>query len=406
MPAKIFGDHMVPYKKCRCRSGQGAPREKSRSNSRNQEKSVAVDARGDWTVTLDPPGGRRPAQADDHGAKHGRLRGCPRWRSLDLRRSSNMQWTMKGLDKPRQERGRCEPSDDPAQPGSQARRSRPRRSPPPRTTSAWICRRRSRLIGLRTARWGHLGPFVDACRHRRDPARAVPGRHQEGLASAPTRDPLFAVLATRGVIWYQGENDRDRPDEYAHLIKTLIRSWRADWKEGDFPFLFVHLGAIGAAPTSPADGGWGPIRDAQLAALSLPNVEVASFHDSDSNLHPTKKALIGERLAWSPRPRSTRRSSTAVRVAEDRRAKAVSSTTTSGVFVVARDLRGFAIAGADGVFEGRREDRGRRRGAEEHEGAAATAVPCVVRQPGDAYNPGELAGDLVSDGREEVEAQG
>ena len=131
--------------------------------------------------------------------------------------------------------------------------------------------------------------------YRADIKKAGPGGLYEGQIR-----PLMPY-AMRGVIWYQGENDRDRPDEYAHLIKTLIRSWRADWKEGDFPFLFVHLGAIGAAPTTPADVGWGPIRDAQLAALSLPNVEVASFHDSDSNLHPMKKALIGERLACAGR---------------------------------------------------------------------------------------------------------
>lgn len=108
-------------------------------------------------------------------------------------------------------------------------------------------------------------------------------------------------MAIRGVIWYQGESDASRPAEYAELIQTMIRSWRKDWGQGDFPFLYVHLGAIGGVPKTPADIGWGPIREAQDAALKLPNTGVAAFFDSDSDLHPRKKKLAGDRLALAAR---------------------------------------------------------------------------------------------------------
>jgi sialate O-acetylesterase len=109
-------------------------------------------------------------------------------------------------------------------------------------------------------------------------------------------------FAIRGVIWYQGESDAGRPEEYQRLIKTMIRSWRSDWGQGDFPFLYVHLGAIGPAPKEPnKSAGWGPIREAQDKALELPNTGVAGFIDSDSDLHPRKKHIAGARLALAAR---------------------------------------------------------------------------------------------------------
>ena len=52
--------------------------------------------------------------------------------------------------------------------------------------------------------------------------------------------PLTAV-AIRGILWYQGESNVDRPSEYAELFPALIQSWRSAWATKDFPFLFVQL---------------------------------------------------------------------------------------------------------------------------------------------------------------------
>jgi sialate O-acetylesterase len=42
----------------------------------------------------------------------------------------------------------------------------------------------------------------------------------------------------RGVIWYQGESNTDdmRAPSYQLVFGTMIEDWRAQWKEGDFPF--------------------------------------------------------------------------------------------------------------------------------------------------------------------------
>ncbi|HLB32672.1 MAG TPA: sialate O-acetylesterase [Chthoniobacterales bacterium] len=53
--------------------------------------------------------------------------------------------------------------------------------------------------------------------------------------------PLIPYAIT-GVIWYQGESNQGvYALEYRRLFQRLIRSWRAAWGEGPFPFYFVGL---------------------------------------------------------------------------------------------------------------------------------------------------------------------
>ena len=64
-----------------------------------------------------------------------------------------------------------------------------------------------------------------------------------------------------GVIWYQGEQNVGRADEYRTLFPTMIRAWRAAWREPAMPFLFVQLPNFGdpahGEPLSP-DRARGP----------------------------------------------------------------------------------------------------------------------------------------------------
>jgi sialate O-acetylesterase len=52
----------------------------------------------------------------------------------------------------------------------------------------------------------------------------------------------LAPFTLRGVIWWQGEGNATRPNEYAAAFPRMIESWRALWGQGSFPFLFVQLG--------------------------------------------------------------------------------------------------------------------------------------------------------------------
>jgi sialate O-acetylesterase len=104
--------------------------------------------------------------------------------------------------------------------------------------------------------------------------------------------------ALRGVIWYQGEGNWPRPEEYAELFPAMIRSWRAQWGQGDFPFYFVQLANFTVA-NDPTNRGWARMRDVQAQALKLPATGMAVTIDigNSKDVHPLNKQDVGRRLA-------------------------------------------------------------------------------------------------------------
>ncbi len=105
--------------------------------------------------------------------------------------------------------------------------------------------------------------------------------------------------AIKGVIWYQGESNTNRPIQYRKLFKTMIKSWRKTWAEGEFPFYFVQI-----APYRYEEGLDKPpyLREAQMMALSLPNTGMVVTSDigNVNDIHPKNKLDVGERLAlWA-----------------------------------------------------------------------------------------------------------
>lgn len=107
----------------------------------------------------------------------------------------------------------------------------------------------------------------------------------------------------RGVIWYQGESNTDRPGEYAELFPALIRDWRRQWGQGDFPFLYVQLANFMAAADEPTESRWAETREAQRAALAEPNTAMAVTIDAGvwNDIHPLDKKTVGHRLALAAR---------------------------------------------------------------------------------------------------------
>ena len=103
-------------------------------------------------------------------------------------------------------------------------------------------------------------------------------------------------LAIRGVIWYQGESNVEMPEQYQTLFPTLIKSWREEWDQGDFPFYFVQIAPF-SYKTSPFSAAL--LREAQLKTLSVPNTGMAVTMDigAADNIHPKPKKPVGERLA-------------------------------------------------------------------------------------------------------------
>ncbi|MDR1962479.1 MAG: sialate O-acetylesterase [Planctomycetaceae bacterium] len=103
----------------------------------------------------------------------------------------------------------------------------------------------------------------------------------------------------RGAIWYQGETNAGRAYQYRTLFPTMIRNWRDEWKQGDFPFYWVQLANFMATKENPEQSAWAELREAQSLTRSLKNSGEAVIIDigEAKDIHPRNKQDVGYRLA-------------------------------------------------------------------------------------------------------------
>lgn len=114
-------------------------------------------------------------------------------------------------------------------------------------------------------------------------------------------NPL-APYTVKGAIWYQGEANVRRANEYAKQLELMITAWREKWGQGDFPFYFVQLPGFQNAWTSPVEerSAWALIREAFAdVAKNVPNTGMAITIDigEANDIHPQQKSKVGKRLA-------------------------------------------------------------------------------------------------------------
>jgi sialate O-acetylesterase len=166
-------------------------------------------------------------------------------------------------------------------------------------------------------------------------------------------------FAMKGAIWYQGESNAGRAHQYRTLFADMIRNWRGDWNEGDFPFLLVQLAPFMAIKEQPAESTWAELREAQaLATKVLPKVGMAVITDvgEEKDIHPKKKEPVGARLALAARAigygEDIVYSGPTYKSVKIRDGKATVSFNHVGNGLEARggELKGFAIAGIDKKF--------------------------------------------------------
>jgi len=165
--------------------------------------------------------------------------------------------------------------------------------------------------------------------------------------------------AIRGAIWYQGESNAGRAFQYRTLFPAMIKNWRDDWNQGDFPFLFVQLAPYRAIETEPGDSDWAELREAQLrTSRTVPATAMAVITDlgEQKDVHPRRKEPVGARLALAARAMVYRDpvlgSGPEYDGMEVRGDRVVLRFRNVGRGLVARDgpLTGFAIAGEDRKF--------------------------------------------------------
>ena len=189
-------------------------------------------------------------------------------------------------------------------------------------------------------------------------------KRRPGMPWRPTElyNGMIAPLipyAIKGAIWYQGESNAGRAHQYRTLFADMIRNWRNDWDQGDFPFLLVQLAPFMAVKDQPGESAWAELREAQaLAARKLPKVGMAVITDvgEEKDIHPKKKEPVGARLALAARKIAYGEhivySGPTYKSMKVKEGKAILSFDHVGSGLEARDceLKGFAIAGADKKF--------------------------------------------------------
>ena len=110
--------------------------------------------------------------------------------------------------------------------------------------------------------------------------------------------------AIKGTIWYQGESNRKHyADEYGKHFSAMIKSWRQNWGQGDFPFYFVQLASFRKPSSKPLENDTSAtICNQQRLTLSVKNTGMAVANDIGEieDIHPRNKIDVGKRLSlWA-----------------------------------------------------------------------------------------------------------
>jgi sialate O-acetylesterase len=174
-------------------------------------------------------------------------------------------------------------------------------------------------------------------------------------------------FAIKGAIWYQGESNAGRAHQYRRLFPDMIRNWRRDWDQGDFPFLAVQLApwdknkkrSLDEITAAPGESDWAELREAQvLATKALKKVGLAVITDvgDKDDIHPTKKEPVGARLALAARaiaydePILASGPTFKKMALKGNEAILTFANVGKGLEMPGSELKGFAIAGPDRNF--------------------------------------------------------
>jgi len=150
---------------------------------------------------------------------------------------------------------------------------------------------------------------VEQAKKENKPAPREPASPQLWLAGNARPGNIFCgeIYPTlgygiKGIIWYQGESNVGRAEEYAELFPFLIEQWRKEWKQGDFPFYWVQLADYMPEKFQPGESSWAELREAQTKTLKLPNTGQAVIIDlgEGKDIHPKNKLDVAARLVrWA-----------------------------------------------------------------------------------------------------------
>jgi sialate O-acetylesterase len=108
----------------------------------------------------------------------------------------------------------------------------------------------------------------------------------------------------KGALWYQGESNRRKPQEYKELFPAMVKDWRTRWDIGDFPFYYVQIAPFwyGDNAVYSTSSNTAFIREVQLQCADIiPNSGIAITMDigEEFYIHPPKKKEVADRLLFN-----------------------------------------------------------------------------------------------------------
>lgn len=165
-------------------------------------------------------------------------------------------------------------------------------------------------------------------------------------------NPL-TVFPIKGVIWYQGEENASRAEQYAPLFQSLIADWRKQWKI-DFPFYYVQLAGFMTPREVQPNSRWAVLREAQAEALHVTNTGMITAVDLGDpyDIHPKNKQDVGKRLASLSLANTYKIGDYHTPICVGYRIEGRTLHLDFDTTIQARngELKGFALAGPDEIF--------------------------------------------------------
>tara|TARA_A100001011_G_scaffold185051_1_gene193771 strand:+ start:2095 stop:4095 length:2001 start_codon:yes stop_codon:yes gene_type:complete len=109
-------------------------------------------------------------------------------------------------------------------------------------------------------------------------------------------NPLIP-FSIKGALWYQGESNVGRHEEYNTLFPGLIEDWRSRW-EIEFPFYYVQIAPF-RYTEDPSKNVSQKLRESQRNSLKTSKTGMVVTLDigNNTNIHPANKQDVGKRLA-------------------------------------------------------------------------------------------------------------
>lgn len=104
----------------------------------------------------------------------------------------------------------------------------------------------------------------------------------------------------KGALWYQGESNTGRYNEYYDLLTALIADWRALLNTPDLPFVIIGLPNFGRPTDTYMQNQWAAFRaEQQRVANDVPNTGYVNAEDLGewNDIHPLDKKDLAIRVA-------------------------------------------------------------------------------------------------------------